>query len=294
MNSIAKAPGLQASNSGGGVDRNVEEVVVRNLEELDELAHVEPLFASIWGGGGSQTAMPVNLLVALVHSGGYVGGALRGGELVGAAVGFLARRQGAIELHSHVTGVALDHQGSGVGLALKEHQRGWARSRGLPAVTWTFDPLSRRNGWFNLAKLGAWAVSYHPNFYGAMPDAQNGNDETDRCIARLTTGEPFSTRTHDIAADQEVRSVLEVGAGERPVTMELDLGAPVISCQVPSDIVAIRSADPQLGRDWRLELRAAMGRAMADGYVATSITRDGCYQLLRPAVSATPDRPVAS
>lgn len=293
MSSIAEAPGLQAPNSGGDVDRGAG-VVVRNLEQLDEMAQVEPLFASIWGGGSSQTAMPVNLLVALVHSGGYVGGAMRDGELVGAAVGFLARRQGAIELHSHVTGVALDHQGSGVGLALKEHQRRWARSKGLPAVTWTFDPLSRRNGWFNLAKLGAQAVSYHPNFYGAMPDAQNGNDETDRCIARLTTGEPFPTRTHDVAADQQVRSALEVGPGERPVTMGLDLGAPVISCQVPPDIVAIRRVDLRLGRDWRLELRATMGRAMADGYIATSITRDGCYQLLRPAMSANPDHPVAS
>jgi predicted GNAT superfamily acetyltransferase len=268
-------------------------LVVCNLKELPHLAAVERLFASIWGGGSSQTAMPVNLLVALLHSGGYVGGALLDGELAAAAVGFLARREGMVELHSHVTGVAVELQGSGIGLALKEHQRGWAASHGIPAITWTFDPLSRRNGWFNLAKLGAQAVSYHPNFYGAMPDAQNGDDDTDRCMARLTTGGTFSPRSLDIVTNREVHLALEVGAGDRPHRFAVDLDAPVISCQVPPDIVAIRRADPALARSWRFDLRAAMGLGMAAGYVATSISRDGFYQLLHPSLmrSSVPSVP---
>lgn len=270
------------------VAQHAGELVVGNLQSLEDLAQVEPLFASIWGGGSSQTAMPVNLLVALVHAGGYVGGVLREGKLVAGAVGFLARREGVLELHSHVTGVTAELQGSGVGQALKEHQRGWARSQGIAAITWTFDPLSRRNGWFNLAKLGAQAVSYHPNFYGAMPDALNGNDETDRCMARLTTEEPLPSRTLDIASNGQARLALRVGVDEQPVTIGVDLDAPLIACQVPTDIVAIRRADPHLGRRWRLALRETMGTAMAEGYLAASISHDGYYQLLHPLLLGAP------
>ncbi len=261
-------------------------MAVCNLEKLDHLAAVEPLFSSIWGGGGSPTAMPVNLLVALVHSGGYVGGAFDGEELVAASVGFLARRNGVIELHSHVTGVAVAFQSSGVGRALKDHQRSWAASQAIAGITWTFDPLSRRNGWFNLVKLGAQAVSYHPNFYGAMPDAQNGSDDTDRCMAHWSTGEPFFQDAVRNAEGYESQLALKVGVGDQPVRVPTDLDTPVIACQVPRDIVSIRKTDPGLARSWRLELRAVMGPAMADGYVATSITSDGIYRLLHRSLLA--------
>ncbi len=263
-------------------------LVVCNLEELGHLAAVGPLLASIWGGGGSPTAMPVNLLVAILHSGGYVGGAFDDGELVAASVGFLAMRNGVIELHSHVTGVTVDFQSSGVGRALKEHQRRWAASQGIAGITWTFDPLSRRNGWFNLVKLGARAVSYHPNFYGEMPDAQNGNDETDRCMAYWSTGEPFPQNALRTPAGHESQVALEVGVDDRPVRVPADLDSPVIACQVPQDIVSIRKADPTLARSWRLELRAVMGSAMRAGYIATSITGDGVYSLLHASLLEAP------
>ena len=44
-------------------------------------------------------------------------------------------------------------------------------------MTWTFDPLVSRNARFNLTKLGAHAVEYLPDFYGAMEDGINSNDE---------------------------------------------------------------------------------------------------------------------
>ena len=149
---------------------------------------MDALFAAIWGSAGQQVAMPVNLLRALIHSGNYVSGAWRDGELVGAAVAFLGRRDGVSELHSHVAGVARSEQGSGVGYAIKLHQRAWAGRRGLARVVWTYDPLVRRNGWFNVVKLGARAVAYYPNLYGVMEDELNGTDETDRCLVSWDVG----------------------------------------------------------------------------------------------------------
>src|SRR5262249_19079167 len=81
---------------------------------------------------------------------------------------------------SHITGVDRTGQSAGVGYALKQHQRAWALARGIPAVRWTYDPLVRRNAYFNLHKLGAAAREYLPDFYGAMDDGTNTGDTTDR------------------------------------------------------------------------------------------------------------------
>ncbi|WP_241682876.1 hypothetical protein [Actinomadura sp. J1-007] len=54
---------------------------------------------------------------------------------------------------------------------------------GLSRITWTFDPLVRRNAHFNLVKLGARPEEYLPSFYGAVEDSINGGDETDRVLA---------------------------------------------------------------------------------------------------------------
>jgi predicted GNAT superfamily acetyltransferase len=255
---------------------------VRLLETVAELGEVNGLFRGIWGGTGSQVAMPVNLLRALVHSGGYVSGAYADDRLAGAAVGWLGERGGVRELHSHVVGVAQPAQGRGIGLALKLHQRDWARARGLAHVTWTFDPLTRRNGWFNLAKLGARAVEYHLDFYGVLLDDLNGSDETDRCLVvwDVAGSEPSEDRSDPGAA----RRLLSAGpeTSPEPVVDEgwRPDGTP-LSCQVPADIVALRRGDARLARRWRLALRATMGTAMARGYAATAMTRDGCYLLIQ-------------
>ena len=77
-----------------------------------------------------------------------------------------------------------------VGYALKLHQRAWALQRGIATITWTFDPLVRRNAYFNLAKLGVRATRYLPNFYGAMQDPINAGDDTDRLLVDWDLASP--------------------------------------------------------------------------------------------------------
>jgi predicted GNAT superfamily acetyltransferase len=257
-------------------------VAVRTLEPLDELGQVDALFAAIWGSTGQQVAMPVNLLRALIHSGSYVAGAFRGVDLVGAAVAFLGEREGEAELHSHVAGVARCWQGRGVGYALKLHQREWAATRGIGRIEWTYDPLVRRNGSFNLVKLGARAIAYYPNFYGVMEDELNGTDETDRCLIRWNVAPSAGPA---VARDRaEPVGILWAAADGSPVIAG---PGPAVSdgpllCQVPVDIVAMRRLEPALAVEWRLALRATMGHAMQAGYVATGMSMDGSYQLERP------------
>jgi predicted GNAT superfamily acetyltransferase len=265
--------------AGAAVSAGVE---LRTLESLDDLSRVDGLFAAIWGSSGQQVAMPVNLLRALTHSGSYVAGAFRGPDLVGAAVAFLGQRDGEAELHSHVAGVARGLQASGVGYALKLHQREWAAARGIRRIEWTYDPLVRRNGFFNLVKLGATAVAYYPNFYGVMEDELNGSDETDRCLIRWdVAGCP---RPAPVGERPDPLKVLSVAADGSPVSAysrSAAAGVP-LACQVPVDIVAMRRRQPELAAGWRLALRATMGRAMQAGYLATGMAGDGSYLLERP------------
>ena len=220
--------------------------------------------------------MPVNFLQALVHSGNYVAGAWRDDELVAAAVAW----RGDQELHSHVLGVAPTARGLGIGAAVKLHQRAWAAERAIPTITWTYDPLVRANGWLNLVRLGARAEAYYPNFYGPMIDSLNGNDETDRCIVHWATGAPLCPDP-PAAPPASAQPILTVDAAGAPVEFAY-CGRPVLLCQVPDDIVALRRHHPALAHRWRLALRATMGEAMAAGAVATSMTPAGEYVLEWP------------
>ncbi len=258
-------------------------VAVRTLESLDDLSRVDRLFAAIWGSTGQQVAMPVNLLRALTHSGSYVAGAFRGDDLVGAAVAFLGQCDGEAELHSHVAGVARGLQGSGVGYALKLHQRDWAAARGIRWIEWTYDPLVRRNGFFNLVKLGARAVAYYPNFYGVMEDELNGSDETDRCLIRWDVA--ASPDPAGVRGGPDALQILSAAADGSPVIAGAARAGSDLPlwCQVPVDIVAMRRLDPDLAGEWRLALRTTMGRAMQAGYVATGMAGEGSYLLERVA-----------
>lgn len=249
---------------------------VTELGDLDELRRACDLFVTIWGRTGAGAPVVPELLRAISHAGGYVAGARDKGELVGASVGFLGRDGDGLLLHSHITGVQPSHQGRRVGLALKRHQQKWAAERGIEVITWTFDPLVRRNGRFNLTSLGAIGTEYLPDFYGEMEDALNRSDPTDRLVARLAVDarerrEPDVTelqnRGAEIVLTTSASGTPEAAASKARVRLAL----------VPEDIVAIRASDPGTSLAWRMAAREAMGSAIADGLRALRVTRDGWY-----------------
>jgi predicted GNAT superfamily acetyltransferase len=248
--------------------------VIRTLVEMDELQQAAELLAAIWGFPQDQGPVTPELLRALAHSGNYVAGAWDGDELVGASAGFLGRHGDELHLHSHISGVAPDHQGAHIGLALKHHQRAWAADRDVDTIEWTFDPLVRRNAYFNLAKLGARIVGYEPHFYGVMRDAVNAGDETDRAVVRWSViGDEV------VPSGAEGTVVLRPDDDGGPLVDKCD--ADVLLAWVPEDIVALRRRDPELALLWRGALRDTLGAAMADGYRATAMTRDGWYTIER-------------
>ena len=164
-------------------------VQLRELSALDELDQVYRLYDAIWRPDPNNPPVTTELLRALTKAGNYVGGAYDGDELIGACVGFF-EAPAAVAMHSHVAGVSAAARGRNVGFALKLHQRAWALRRGVTAISWTFDPLIRRNAYFNVVKLGARPTEYLPNFYGQMEDGINDGDDTDRLLVRWQLDAP--------------------------------------------------------------------------------------------------------
>jgi len=262
-------------------------VTIRDLHEMDELIDAGELFDETWEVHG-ESLVHSNLARALTHAGNFYAGAFAGDRLLGAVVGFLGMRGERPHLHSHVLAVRQSEERRGVGFALKQYQRAWALSRGLSEVYWTFDPLVRRNAFFNLSKLGAEIVEYHVNFYGAMSDGMNAGDESDRVLIRWRTdseraveaSEGFNTGPDVDRLRREGAAVLLGLNGDgTPALGGFD--APVLLCRVPDSIVDTRRSDPALGAAWREALRVSMGRVLSEGYAATAMSRTGWYVLER-------------
>jgi predicted GNAT superfamily acetyltransferase len=186
-----------------------------------------------------------------------------------------------LHLHSHISGVVSSWQGRHVGLALKQHQRAWALERGLGTIEWTFDPLIRRNAFFNLVKLGADIVGFEPSFYGVMHDAINAGDETDRAVVRweLTSAVAVEAVRGTLDRDTAGTTVLRADDGGGPVVSASS--DPILRAWIPVDAVALRQRNPERGRAWREAVRATVGAAVSNGYVACSMSRDGWYTLVR-------------
>lgn len=227
-------------------------VHVRLLERVPDLQDIDALFVSVWGAG--VPILGVELLRAISHAGGYVSGAYLHGQLVGASAGFLGRHDEQLTLHSHVTGVLPHARGARVGQALKLHQREWARHQGIDLITWTFDPLVRRNAWFNIGRLGARPVEYLVDFYGSMPDAINAGDESDRLLVAWDVTPPLPIP----------HSPDEVMAGRNRLIM------------TPDDIEQLRGHDPVAARQWRLRVREELMGPVTAGQVV-GFTREGAY-----------------
>ncbi|GAA3474483.1 hypothetical protein GCM10018965_090360 [Nonomuraea roseola] len=242
------------------------------------------LFTRVWSGGGaSHQPLEPSLIRALAHAGNYVAGAYVGGELVGATVAFFA---GDGTLRSYITGVLPGHRGLHVGRAIKQHQRAWATARGITEIHWTFDPLIGRNAHFSLHRLGARAVDYLPDFYGAMRDGINRGDASDRfyVVWRLDSARAAAAAAGDPSPVPEAvlrAAVPVVGrAGDEPVLREAPVrdGSPLLVA-VPEDVEALRASDLALATRWRLAVRDAIRMALADGYTVEGLSSEGSYVL---------------
>jgi predicted GNAT superfamily acetyltransferase len=206
-------------------------VRVQQLKTYSEANLARSIFDKTWPVDAGTEITP-NLLQAMIHSGSYLSGAFIDNKIVGAAFAFPATNNG-LHLHSHMTAVLPEFRNKGVGYALKVDQWNWAKRNNYSELSWTFDPLVRRNAKLNIAKLGANISAFHPNFYGEMPDALNAGDESDRLMVSWRT---------DINAPKARELITDPEPGD-------------ILIEIPEDIVAIRSKNQSESMKWRRQVR---------------------------------------
>ncbi len=216
-------------------------IQIRELHSLEEQFHARMIFDSVWPAA-NETQITSNLLQAMVHSGSYLVGVFDGAKVVGASFAFPSIEP-EIHLHSHMTAFIDTHRDLGLGTAVKMHQWAWAKERRYNSITWTFDPLVRRNARLNILKLGADIISYQANFYGNMADDLNTGDESDRLMVRWDT--------------RSVKPAPRAEMVEPPFDTEL--------IALPFDITEIRRSDPELSQRLRYEVRESFTHALSSG-----------------------------
>jgi len=206
-------------------------IQVRELKSLQDQDSGRKIFDLTWAMDAGTEITP-NLLQAMVHGGAYLSGAFIENKIVGAAFAFPATNSG-LHLHSHMTAVLDEFRDKGVGYALKIDQWNWAKKHKYSHLSWTFDPLVRRNAKLNIVKLGVDISAYYPNFYGAMPDALNARDESDRLMVSWST-------------DIDEPKAREFITHPKPDD---------ILIEIPEDIVVIRSRNQSESMKWRRQVR---------------------------------------
>lgn len=248
------------------------EVIIRRLHGATELEDARVVCDLVWPKAGGGTEITKNLVTAMEHAGGYISAAYlpeAPTTPVGAVVSFIARHKDEAgnwqtHLHSHMAAVLESARNRGIGWSLKLDQRNWALENGLTEISWTFDPLVRRNAKLNLGKLGAGVKEYLVNFYGDMDDDLNTGDESDRLMAWW-----------------ELDSDRVKAAVSKTLQPFATLPPGAIAIAVPDDIVALRSSDPKAAAEWRLQVRQQFVDALGHGLEVLGIDNEDRYVLGR-------------
>ena len=264
---------------------------VEVASDIAACALTVPLQDEIWSG---DVAVPPQLMLAIVHNGGFVALGYADGDdrPAGFVFGFLGIYDYHFRHHSHMLAVRREHRGSGLAIALKEAQRDHCLDQGIEIMAWTMDPLEALNARFNFGKLGTYAREYHRDFYGAMPDKLNAglpSDRfyvewaigTDRTYKRLR-GEDGPAALED-AEREDIRYVLRADGG-RPALQDPPGGESHLLVEIPNDFQDIKTKDPSLALEWRIAARGAFEGAFSQGYAAVEFLRGadgrGAYLLV--------------
>ena len=264
---------------------------IRLLETIEEMSAVEELQREVWPGSETDV-VPAHLLITAAHNGGMVLGAFVNEKLIGCVFGFPGLEStpdGPRPKHcSHIAAVHPDYRDSGVGFALKRAQWQIVRHQGLDHVTWTYDPLLSRNARLNIARLGAVCSTYRRSEYGDMRDGLNAGLPSDRFQVdwwintkrverRLSKrARPTLSLNHLMRVGVNPLYPLQSGPDNlpRPPEHVPALESQLIAAEIPSDFMALKSADFTLARDWRFFTREFFETAFAEGYIVTDFVFD--------------------
>lgn len=250
-------------------------ILVRPLQDPKEFQQAEEVQMSAWGMG-SREATPKEVMIAINDNGGVVLGAFEGSKLIGFALTLIGYSSGKLYMYSHMTGVSKEYQSRGIGYLLKQKQKEVALERGLDLLAWTFDPIISRNAHFNFNKLGVIARNYFVNYYGPMPDSINLGWETDRFLSEWYVKDRGPKNPPPPGSEnlRDAHVAIKKGGQEpfsRCLDWEVDITARRVLVDIPSDVVALKAADPEEGKRWRVGTREVFLKYFGAGFTAVAL-----------------------
>lgn len=242
---------------------------VRAVTEANEMRALEDVQVAAWGYADREV-LPGTMFRISAATGGVVLAAYPegGGAPFGLAYGFPAYVGGQWWHHSHLLAVSPEWRGSGAAVALKLAQRQAALAQGHTRMTWTFDPLVARNARLNLGKLGARAVSYHPEWYDLGGPQGNAPVPADRLMIEWDLTQEHGETPPPAPAGERA---LEAAQDGRPGPVTRCTG-PRVLAEIPINADALPTP---LRLEWRLALREALGGHLSAGYAVTGLAREG-------------------
>ena len=244
------------------------EIVIAPVTELRDYERCVEVQLAVWGYSDGDV-IPRRVFIVARRIGGQVVGAFDRDVLVGFAMSLPGYRDGSAYLHSHMLAVLPAYRNAGLGRRLKLAQREDALARGIERMEWTFDPLEIKNAHLNIARLGAIARHYLPDFYGPSTSPLQGGLPTDRLVAEWWLASP------------RVRRIL----GETSLAQPVENVEIVAKIEVPHGVVDWKQIPGQrkLAESLQTQNRLALESAFARGLAITGYERspegDGCFLL---------------
>ncbi len=256
------------------------QILIRELTTYSELLDVQLLENVIW----NEPPIPLHQTFTSIQNGGLILGAYINETLVGFSYGFAGFKNGQAYLCSHILGIHPEHQEKGIGALLKEVQRQKSLETGYNMMTWTYDPLESRNGYFNLSKLHAICRTYVENCYGEMIDDLNAGLPSDRFKVEWWFNNPFIEGKQQIEVKNE-KSPFQIEITEKGFPKLKDVTSTLerisknqineqILVPVPIHFQQLKKEDFELALHWRLKSREIFQTLFDNSYVAVAVQKN--------------------
>jgi len=278
-------------------------IVIKPLETPRELAACVRLQTDTCEGSPS---LNVPALVAVEQSNGSILGAVDDeGAIHGAIVDVAGTNGNLTSWFTAFYAVSESERNSGIGTRLRYSERDLAVERDVQLTRWAIDPLRGLEAHIAFNKLGAVASSYERDMYGELHDSRNSGLATDRLIVEWWLTSP---RVRTVVDRQVLPYHFHLGLDKMEVatrTALTDNGyrrligfdesvcegittSAVILVEIPAKLDALRAADMDLARDWRVRTRDIFERMFESGYIITGLVHEGgrSFQLFERASKA--------
>ena len=274
---------------------------IRPFSSLEDYEACVALQEETWGQGFSERVPTAILKVSQILGGVADGAWSADGRLLGFVFGMTGLRDGEPVHWSDMLAVRPEARSSGLGTALKHHQRARMLDTGIRTVLWTFDPLRARNAHLNFTLLGVRSAEYVEDMYGATDSPLHRGIGTDRLVVRWELDHPdvearIAGTWQPTGPWGDLPAALDVlGSAtgfERPGAPTLGLESHRLTVRDPADIGAIMETEPGLALEWRRRTRSALTHYIARGWQVGAFLRDAAsprYLLVREARSRDAD-----